>query len=84
MVAEFPFLLQMEFLKKDSFNSIAVSPMGNPIGAKIFTTFDATGIVGGNFRIVCAASKPASFFFSGAYLYMQPKLACVEFIVDRT
>jgi hypothetical protein len=82
LVTEFPFLLQMDFLKKDSFNSFAVSPTGNPIGTRILTTFDATGIVGRNFRVVCAASKPASFFFSGAYLYMQPKLACFKFIVE--
>jgi hypothetical protein len=72
----------MEFLKKDSFNSYAVSPDGDHITGRVLATFDATGVAGGNFRIVCAASKPVSFCFPGASLFVQPQLACFEFIIE--
>jgi hypothetical protein len=72
----------MEFFKKDSFNSFMITPTGNRINGRLLATFDATGVAGGNFRIVCAAVKPVSFCFSGASLFVQPQLACFEFIVE--
>ncbi len=73
---------QMEFHKKDLFNSFDVTPAGEFINGRLLATFDTTGVVGGNFRIVCAASKPVSYCFSGASLFTQPQLACFEFIIE--
>jgi hypothetical protein len=72
----------MEFLGKDSFNSFSATPLGDRIQAQLLATFDATGVAGGNFRIVCAAAKPVSFCFSGASLFTQPQLASYEFIIE--
>ncbi len=77
-----PSCLQMEFYTKDSFNSFSVEPRGDLINARLLATFDATGVTGGNFRVVCAAAKPASFCFSGASIFTQPQLACFEFIIE--
>jgi hypothetical protein len=72
----------MEFHKKELFNSFDITPTGEHINGRLLATFDATGVAGGNFRIVCAATKPISFCFSGASLYTQPQLACFEFIIE--
>jgi hypothetical protein len=72
----------MEFHRKESFNSFVISPVGERINGRLLATFDATGIAGGNFRVVCAATKPVSFCFPGSSLYSQPQLACFEFIVE--
>ncbi len=72
----------MEFHTKDSFGSFTFTPTGGRINARLLATFDATGVAGGNFRVICAATKPVSFCFSVASLYVQPQLACFEFIVE--
>jgi hypothetical protein len=72
----------MEFYHKDSFNSFSFSPDGDRINGRLLATFDATGVAGGNFRVICAADRPVSFCFSGASLYSQPQLACFEFLVE--
>jgi hypothetical protein len=72
----------MEFHQKELFNSFDVTPTGDHINGRLLATFDATGVAGGNFRVVCAAAKPISFCFSGASLYTQPQLACFEFIIE--
>ncbi len=75
-------MFQMEFRKKDSFNSFTVSPSGDQINGRLLATFDATGVAGGNFRVICAATNPVNFCFSGASIYTQPQLAGFEFIAE--
>jgi hypothetical protein len=72
----------MEFHRKNSFNSFTVSPSGDQINGRLLATFDATGVAGGNFRVVCAAARPVNFCFSGASIYTQPQLAGFEFIAE--
>jgi hypothetical protein len=72
----------MEFLKKDSFNNFAVTPIGDQINGRLLATFDASRVAGGNFRIVRGAVKPVNFCFPGAELFIQPQLACFEFITE--
>jgi hypothetical protein len=62
-------LFQMEFYHKDSFNSFTISPVGNRINGRLLATFDATGVAGGNFRIICAAVRPVRFCFGSKPLY---------------
>jgi hypothetical protein len=42
----------MEFHKKDLFNSFYVTPAGEFINGRLLATFDATGVAGGNFRVI--------------------------------
>ncbi len=72
----------MEFHKTDAFNSFTFSPTGDDISGRLLATFDATGIAGGNFRVVCAANKPVSYCFPGSNLFIQPQLARFEFIIE--
>jgi hypothetical protein len=75
-------VFQMEFRDKDSFSSFAFSPAGDQINGRLLATFDATGVAGGNFRVVCAAARPVNFCFPGASLFVQPQLAGFEFIAE--
>jgi hypothetical protein len=72
----------MEFHKKDSFNSYNFEPEGDQLNGRLLATFDATGVAGGNFRVICAASRPTSFCFPGSKLFVQPQLASFEFIIE--
>ncbi len=72
----------MEFYNKDSFSSFAFTPAGDQIDGRLLATLDATGVAGGNFRVICAAAKPVNFCFPGASIFVQPQLAGFEFIAE--
>jgi hypothetical protein len=72
----------MEFFEKNSFHSFSFTPSGEHINGRLLATFDATGVAGGNFCVICAATRPVTFCFSGASIYAQPQLASFEFLFE--
>jgi hypothetical protein len=72
----------MEFQTANLFESIIDFPLlSKGINGRLRATFNASGALGGNFRVVCAHSR-ARFGFSVAQLFLDPHLAAFDFPVE--
>jgi hypothetical protein len=71
----------MEFHKIGRFNAYLFCPDNDDINGCLLAAFDATGIAGGNFKIICEATSLKSLFLN-AQLYLQSQLAANDFIID--